>query len=169
MDNKSEESVSSEGMLSGGGSRGKWRIVAVLDVCRPANDVIVRLGLQMTVYQQDTQMWLFSKTEITSTHDDDPATRRWRSFHMAIRGSSVPASSVFLVVMVCSIGCPQGSARDGKVLYIGKSSAGLRIGGLVIRPGRELTAPCRAALTVRPEAGRCQGLATRMRRNEEKP
>ena len=71
MANKSEEPVSSEGMFLGGGSRGKWGTVAVLDVCRPANDAIVRLVLQLMVYQQDTQMWLFSKTEITSTHDDD--------------------------------------------------------------------------------------------------
>ena len=46
MANKSEESVSSEGMLLGGGSRGKWGTVAVLDVCHPANDAIVVSDMQ---------------------------------------------------------------------------------------------------------------------------
>ena len=41
MDNKSEESVSSEGVLLGGGSRGKWRTVAVEDMRRPVNDTLV--------------------------------------------------------------------------------------------------------------------------------
>ena len=46
MANKSEESMSSEGMLLGGGSRGKWRTAAVEDVHHPANDAIVVSGMQ---------------------------------------------------------------------------------------------------------------------------
>ncbi len=46
MANKSEESVSPEGMLLGGGSRGKWGTAAIWDVRRPANDAIVVSDMQ---------------------------------------------------------------------------------------------------------------------------
>ena len=46
MANKSEESMSSEGMLLVGGSRGKWGTAVVLDVCHPANDAIVVSDMQ---------------------------------------------------------------------------------------------------------------------------
>ena len=41
MANKSEESVSSEGMLLGGGSRGKWGTGVVVDMRHPSIGTIV--------------------------------------------------------------------------------------------------------------------------------
>jgi len=54
MDNKSEESVSSEGMLSGGGSRGKWGAAVVLDVRHPAIGTIVVSNMQERSKSDDT-------------------------------------------------------------------------------------------------------------------
>ncbi len=54
MDNKSEESVSSEGMLLGDGSRGKWGTVVVWDVHHPSIGTIVVSDMQERSKSDDT-------------------------------------------------------------------------------------------------------------------
>ncbi|MFB3082351.1 MAG: hypothetical protein ACE1Z4_02685 [Gammaproteobacteria bacterium] len=70
MANNSKESVSSEGMLLGSGSKGKWGTVDVWDVRHPANDAIVRLGLQLVVYRHDTQTRLHLNPQAQQQQQD---------------------------------------------------------------------------------------------------